>query len=84
MKKSLSELLSLAELHKALLEMKPSKSLGSNGIIVDFYKCFWDIMGEEYMIMLEEGIRQGHLPNDMIQGTIALVHKGRKRFALTN
>ena len=84
MKDSLSATLSLGELHKAMMEMQTGKSPGPDGIVLEFYRIFWDMLGAEYLAMLEEGIAQGRLPNGVTQGMIALLHKGGERRALTN
>ena len=45
--KSLEGILSTKECENALLQMKPDKSPGSDGLPAEFYKFFWDLIGDE-------------------------------------
>jgi hypothetical protein len=42
----------LGELHATLTEMKVGKSPGPDGIIFEFYREFWQLIGEEYLKMI--------------------------------
>ena len=57
MKNSLRAPLTMAELQTNLMLMKLDKALGPNGIIMEFYQCFLDLLiSRKYLTMLKEGI----------------------------
>ena len=76
--------MSQVELRTALWDMSPGKSPGPDGIVLEFYKVFWNILGIEFTTMINESIREGRLPPGVTQGMIVLLHKGGDRQALTN
>jgi hypothetical protein len=49
MKEKLRALVSLSELQKVLSEMKPDKSPGPDGIILEFFREYWALIGKEYL-----------------------------------
>ena len=83
-KSLLSAPITIQELQQALADMKTGKSPGPDGIILEFYRIFWDLIEEEYLQMIRDGISKGELPFGVTQGTIALLYKGGIRQALTN
>jgi hypothetical protein len=84
MKMKLRAPIQLGEQKAALNDMKTGKSPGPNGIVLEFYKEFWDLIGEEYLQIIHNSIREGSFPPSVIAGMIALLHKGGTRSALTN
>ena len=84
MKTELKQPLSLAELKQAVDEMKPGKAPGPDGTILEFYKQFWECIGEDFHRMITESVAQGRLPAGVTHGMITLLHKGGTRQALTN
>ena len=64
--------------------MSPGKSPGPDGIVLEFYKIFWNLLGTEFIAMINESVREGRLPPGVTQGMIVLLHKGGNRQALTN
>ena len=52
------------------------KSLICDGIVLEFYKVFWSMLGAEYIVMINESIQEGRLPPGVTQGMIALCIKG--------
>lgn len=83
-KDSLSQPVSEEELHQAVDAMSPSKCLGPDGFIVEFYKKYWPLIGLEFTSMIHQSVLRGSLPNGMNRGTIALLHKGGARDELGN
>lgn len=47
-KKDLERSLNFAEISRAVLELNPGKSPGIGGLIAEFYKCFWNLMGQDF------------------------------------
>jgi hypothetical protein len=84
MKTKLCAPLQLGELQAALKDMKGNKSLGPDGVILEFYKEFWSLIGQEYLEMLLANIQAGKLPPGVTTGMIALLHKRGQRTILTN
>jgi hypothetical protein len=50
---------------------------------VEFYREFWDLLGEEFLVMILSSIRNGRFPPGVTTGMISLLHKGGVRAALT-
>jgi hypothetical protein len=62
MKESLNASIIMPELEAAFKEMQAGKAPGPDGIIVEFYKLFWELIGGEFLEMLNSSIAQGRLP----------------------
>jgi hypothetical protein len=56
---SLSNLVSLDEILKLLKGFKCSKSLGSNGLTIELFFSFFDLLGNELLEVVEESRRIG-------------------------
>jgi hypothetical protein len=68
--------LSSEELLAVAKSMVPNKSPGPDGLIVEFYTKFWNLIRHDYTKMVQESIQQGHFPHRVNKGLIALIHKG--------
>ena len=75
-KSALQAPMSQEELRTALWDMRLGKSPGPDGIVLEFYKVFWSILGAEYTTMINESIQEGRLPLGITQRMIVLLHKG--------
>ena len=64
--------------------MAGEKSPRPNGVTTKLYKCMWPVIGGEYLNMLQESIDRGVLLAGIMEGLIALLHKGGKRNTLNN
>ena len=84
MKERLGSALSISELSDAVKAMKLGSSPGQDGIILEFYKVYWDLINRDFLAMLSLGYQSGKLHTGMIQGLISLLHKGGDRLKLTN
>lgn len=76
--------ITILELKKAMEEMANGKSPGPDGIILEFYNIYWEIIRMDYWQMTTKSIISGQLPLGVTQGMIALLHKGGDRTTLTN
>ena len=83
-KMALQAPMSQNNLRTILRDMRSSKSPGPDGIVLEFYKVFWNMLEAEYIVMINESIQEGRLPPGVTQGKIAFLHKGGDRHALTN
>lgn len=72
------------ELQKAMKDMATGKSPGPDGIILNFYITFWEIIGDYYWHMVTTSIAKGQLPMSVTKGMIALLDKGGEHTKLTN
>jgi len=54
--------LHLQQLTTALQSMTAGKTPGIDGLPVEFYKCFWTVLGEDLLAGLYESLTEGHLP----------------------
>ena len=74
--------LSAMELKKALFSMKRGKSPGVDGLSVEFYTHFWDLIHVPLLCMYKECITQGEMTPSMKQGIISLIPKPEKDSAI--
>ncbi|KAK0138455.1 Transposon TX1 uncharacterized protein [Merluccius polli] len=72
---NLGKPLSLQELHSALMNMQGGKAPGIDGLTVEFYKAFWDVIGEDLMAVLNESLAVGLLPLSCRRAVITLLPK---------
>lgn len=84
MKNRLRAPITLEELKSAVNDMKSDKAPRLDGIVLEFYKCFWDMLGQDFLVIVRDSIQQGKYPPGVTHGMIALLHKGGERQALTN
>ncbi|CAM2106593.1 unnamed protein product [Caretta caretta] len=54
--------LTLAEFSEALCRMPTNKSPGMDGLTVEFYRAFWDILGPDLATVWAESLQGGILP----------------------
>uniref|UniRef100_A0A3Q3B436 Reverse transcriptase domain-containing protein n=1 Tax=Kryptolebias marmoratus TaxID=37003 RepID=A0A3Q3B436_KRYMA len=67
--------LGLQELHTALLGMQGQKSPGIDGLTVEFFKAYWDILGKDLLDVFNESLDTGSLPLSCRRAVIALLPK---------
>jgi hypothetical protein len=64
--------------------MRVGKSPGFDGVVLEFYREFLHLIGEEYLQMVQSSIQEGQFPPRVTKGMIALLHRGGERAALIN
>lgn len=84
MREKLQAPISAVGLKTAVMEMKAGKAPGPDGITLEFFQCYWGLIGEDFAHMIQESIQKGRLPTGVTRGMITLLHKGGPRKALTN
>ncbi|CAM4523254.1 unnamed protein product, partial [Caretta caretta] len=67
--------LTLAEFSEALRCMPTNKSTGMDGLTVDFYRAFWDILCPDLAIVWAESLQGGVLPLSCRRAVLALLQK---------
>ena len=72
---SLEAPFSLTELTEVLGKMNRRKVPGLDGLPVEFYSTFWDVLGPELVEVAEDVHRQGKLTESMRSGALSLLYK---------
>ncbi|CAM2113928.1 unnamed protein product [Caretta caretta] len=67
--------LTLAEFSEALRRMSTNKSPGMDGLTVEFYRAFWDILGPDLATVWAESLQGGVLPLLCRRAVLALLLK---------
>uniref|UniRef100_A0A674JQG0 Reverse transcriptase domain-containing protein n=1 Tax=Terrapene triunguis TaxID=2587831 RepID=A0A674JQG0_9SAUR len=67
--------LSLAEFSEALRLMPTNKSPGMDGLTVEFYRVFWDVLGPDLVTVWTESLLSGVLPLSCRRAVLALLPK---------
>ena len=67
--------LTLQELHSALLSIQGRKAPGIDGLTVEFYKAFWEVIGEDLLAVMNESLAVGELPLSCRRAVITLLPK---------
>ena len=68
----------LAELRNTLKLMPKNKTPGNDGLPVEFYLIFFDILGPELLKCINECYKQGTLTISQRQATVTLIEKPGK------
>ena len=77
-------LLSVGECHISLLGMAGRKTPGSDGLPMEFYVKFWDVLGEDLVCVLNSCYRDGCLSLSQRSGVISLSFKKGDRLDIRN
>ncbi|KAK0146906.1 Transposon TX1 uncharacterized protein [Merluccius polli] len=72
---NLGEPLTMRELCTALQSMKGGKAPGIDGLTVDFYKAFWEELGEDFLSVVNESFKEKTLPYSCRRAAITLLPK---------
>ncbi|CAM5119493.1 unnamed protein product [Natator depressus] len=71
--------LTLAEFSEALRRMPTDKSPGMDGLTVEFYRVFWDVLGPDLVTVWAESLQSGVLPLSYRRAVLTLLPKGDRR-----
>lgn len=64
-RKTLDKLISYEELSEAVKQLSTGRSPGVDGLPAEFYKSFWDILGEDFYNVICECFEKGILPSSL-------------------
>ncbi|CAM2106033.1 unnamed protein product [Caretta caretta] len=67
--------LTLAKFSEALRRMPTNKSPGMDGLTVEFYRTFWDILGPDLVTVWAESLQSGVFPLSCRREVLALLPK---------
>ena len=70
--------MTLDECTKALLTMQNNKSPGSDGLTTEFFRAFWDIIGNFVVDSFNYAFKIGNLSISQRQGILSLIPKKKK------
>ena len=70
--------LTVNECYEALKSFSDGKSPGNDGLTVEFYKCFWSVVGTNLTNSLNYSYEHGKLSNSQRQAIIKLIEKKEK------
>ena len=66
------------EIKNAVMKMQNNKTPGKDGIPIDFYKIFWNKLGDLILEMISESYSEGSLPASLRLGVLNLIPKPGK------
>ena len=84
MRTSLDQPFSFEELRDAAKDLATDKAPRPDGISIAFYMHHWDLIGGDFLNMINQALREGALPATMIQGAITLLYKSGEKEDLSN
>jgi hypothetical protein len=76
--------ISVKELGEALKKMKINKSPGPDGIVTEFYKFYWQEIGNDLTEVFQNSFKSENLPQSQYLAAIRLVFKKGQRENLKN
>lgn len=76
--------LNVAELEYACSAMSLGKAAGEDGLSLEFYRCFGDVLLPILCRVANESLDRGVLPEGMVRGVVRLVFKKGERADLRN
>ena len=68
-------LITFEELTQATKNLPSGKTPGSDGLPLEFYSAFWDLLGPELCSVLNDNFSRGFLSSSQREGIIRLIHK---------
>jgi len=72
------------EFQNALSQMKTGKTPGSDGLTVEFYHTFWDIVGQLVINSISEGLEKGELSLSQRKAILKLLYKNGQENNIEN
>ena len=76
--------LNLEEATKAIKAFKSGRSPGHDGLSAEFYKCFWDTLGPDFIEVANAAFETGLLSVSQRRGMIVLLFKKGDKLSLKN
>ena len=56
-------------------QLKPCKAPGTDGLPVEFYKRFWNVLGDDFLDVINEVYLKGQLSYTQSMGHIKLIYR---------
>ena len=83
-KKNLDQAPSIQEVREAIDAIKENKSPGIDGLPIEFYKTFWQLLENPYMEMIKESIKRNIRPFTTRTAILSILHKKGDKTNLKN
>ena len=83
-KENLEREINKNEIFKAIKKMPGNKSPGQDGIIIEFYRLFWDVIGDDLLEVYLNGLNNKELTYSQYLSLIILLYKQGPRENLKN
>lgn len=74
----------ILELNKCILSFKKSKSPGQDGLPLEFYLTFWDLLAPDLLAVFMDFEHLDTLPDSFRVGIVTLLHKSKDKTDLKN
>ena len=74
-KAALDKELTLQELTTAVEQLASGRAPGIDGLPIEFYKRFWDCLGEDFHMVMLECFNTGRLPSSCRRAVLSLLPK---------
>ena len=74
----------IEELNECLKTFKTGKSPGEDGIPLEFYLTFWDLLAPDLLDVFTDFESLGRLPDSFTTGIVTLLHKNKDKTDLKN
>ena len=84
MRQRLDREFSFEELREAAQALATDRAPGPDRVSIVFYTHHWDLLGHDFLNMINASIRSGRLPSCMLHGAITLIHKSGPKEDLGN
>lgn len=81
---TLGQAFTAADLRQCLKSFKTGKSPGLDGLPIEFYLTFWDILAADLLSVFTEFSELDKMPESFRMGLVTLIHKGKDETVLEN
>ena len=83
-KKYMDSIITKEEISNAIKKMPNNKSPGQDGIPVEFYKVYWNIVSDDLLQVIHKGLNDKQLPYTQYLAVIVLLYKKGSRADIKN
>ncbi len=74
-KETLDSMVSYEELSEAVMQLSTGRAPGVDGLPAEFYKSFWNVLGEDFYSVIGECLKKGILPSSCQRAVLSLLPK---------
>ena len=83
-KQFMESIITKEEISKAIKKMPNNKSPGQDGIPVEFYKVYWNVIADDLLEVIHKGLDNKQLPYTQYLAVIVLLYKKGSRAEIKN
>ncbi len=74
-RETLDTMVSYEELSEAVMQLSTGRAPGVDGLPAEFYKSFWNVLGEDFYSVIGECLQKGILPSSCQRAVLSLLPK---------